>query len=59
MILFYMHEKVWFKSNVKSAHKRHILKTFTWRFIATLDTVLLSTLIVGDAIIDSKLDLQS
>ncbi|MGB3605784.1 DUF2061 domain-containing protein, partial [Psychroserpens sp.] len=31
MILYYVHERVWFKSKIKSSNKRHILKTFSWR----------------------------
>lgn len=57
LILFYMHEKIWFKSKVKSANKRHILKTFSWRFIATVDTIILSTLIIGDAFTGFKIGL--
>lgn len=32
----------------KISHKRHILKTITWRIVGTLDTILLSWLISGD-----------
>lgn len=31
----------------KISHKRHIAKTFTWRAVGTLDTILLSWLITG------------
>ena len=30
------------------AHKRHILKTITWRIIGTLDTMVLSWIITGN-----------
>ncbi len=30
------------------SHKRHILKTFTWRLIGTIDTILLGWLVSGD-----------
>ena len=30
------------------AHKRHILKTITWRIIGTLDTMILSWIITGN-----------
>lgn len=33
---------------LKISHKRHILKTITWRIVGTLDTILLSWLISGD-----------
>tara|TARA_R110000751_G_scaffold34323_3_gene85094 strand:+ start:580 stop:798 length:219 start_codon:yes stop_codon:yes gene_type:complete len=31
----------------KVQHRRHLLKTITWRVIGTLDTILLSWLITG------------
>ena len=48
LVLYYLHERAWFKSSVKNANKRHLLKTITWRVIGTLDTILLSLLIWGD-----------
>ena len=47
--LYYLHERAWFKSSVKNANKRHLLKTITWRVIGTLDTILLSLWIWGDS----------
>jgi uncharacterized membrane protein len=32
----------------KISHKRHILKTITWRIIGTIDTILLGWLISGN-----------
>ena len=29
------------------AHKRHILKSVTWRIVGTLDTIIISGLITG------------
>ena len=48
MILYYLHERVWFKSTIQNPHKRHIYKTITWRFIGTLDTIIISWIILGD-----------
>jgi uncharacterized membrane protein len=48
MILYYFHERLWFKSNITSTNKRHILKTFSWRGIGTLDTIVLGWLITGN-----------
>ena len=42
MILYYIHERLWFKSKIESANKRHILKTFSWRTIGTIDTFVLA-----------------
>ena len=48
-ILYYFHERIWFKSNwiqnndkIKKDRRRHIIKTFSWRAIGTLDTLFLS-----------------
>lgn len=48
MFLYYLHERFWFKTNVATAQKRHIYKTFTWRILGTLDTVVLSWVISGN-----------
>lgn len=34
-----------------SAEKRHILKTFTWRIIATLTTTIIAWAITGDPMV--------
>lgn len=48
MIWYYLHERAWFKSTIQNPNKRHIYKTFTWRFIGTLDTIIISWIILGD-----------
>lgn len=54
MLLYYLHERVWFKLNlsqagiIRNSRIRHIAKTFTWRGIGTLDTMLLAWLISGN-----------
>lgn len=48
MILYYLHERLWYKSNFSNHRVRHLLKTFTWRFIGTTDTILISLIIIGD-----------
>ena len=48
MIWYYLHERAWFKSRIQNPNKRHIYKTFTWRFIGTLDTIIISWIILGD-----------
>lgn len=54
MILYYLHERVWFKINlsksgvVLESRKRHIAKTITWRGVGTLDTMLLAWLVTGN-----------
>ena len=54
MVLYYFHERLWFKVNLSKdgllleSRKRHIAKTVTWRFVGTLDTMLLTWWITGD-----------
>ena len=55
IILFYIHERVWFMSKITSPNKRHLYKTFTWRFIGTLDTIIISTVISGNPLIGLKI----
>lgn len=55
MIFYYSHERIWFKSSLKKSNKRHILKTFSWRAIGTLDTIVLAWVISGDSTIGLKI----
>ena len=55
MVLYYVHERLWFKSTIKSSNKRHILKTFSWRGIGTLDTIVLGWLITGNPLTGLKI----
>ena len=55
MILYYIHERVWFNSTIKSSNKRHILKTFSWRGVGTLDTIVLGWIITGNPLIGLKI----
>ena len=55
MILYYLHERLWFRSNITASNKRHILKTFSWRAIGTLDTIVLGWLISGDPFVGLKI----
>ena len=55
MILYYIHERVWFKSSIKESNKRHLIKTVTWRLVGTLDTIILSWIITGNPLIGLKI----
>jgi uncharacterized membrane protein len=54
-VLYYFHEQLWFKSNITNTNKRHILKTFSWRTIGTLDTIILGWLITGNPLTGLKI----
>lgn len=55
MLLYYLHERVWFRIYFKNSNKRHILKTITWRIIGTMDTMLLAWLITGNPLTGLKI----
>ena len=61
MVLYYLHERAWFKINLSKdgkileSRKRHIAKTITWRFIGTLDTMILAWIISGDPLTGLKI----
>lgn len=55
MILYYLHERIWFRVGVVESRKRHIIKTISWRAIGTMDTILLSWLITGNPITGLKI----
>lgn len=55
MVLYYVHERLWYKSKVKSPNRRHILKTFSWRAVGTLDTIVLSWIITGNPLTGIKI----
>lgn len=61
MVLYYLHERTWFKINLSKdgktleSKKRHIAKTLTWRFIGTLDTIILAWIISGDPLTGLKI----
>lgn len=57
MILYYFHERVWFKIRFENSNQRHLFKTVTWRILGTLDTMLLAWMITGDPITGLKIGL--
>lgn len=58
MLLYYLHERVWFNMEAgftkTGSRKRHIAKTFTWRMVGTLDTMVLAWVISGDPMVGLK-----
>lgn len=55
MLLYYFHERLWFKSKIIESNKRHIFKTFSWRAIGTVDTIILSWIISGNPLAGLKI----
>ena len=48
LILYYYHERFWFNFKTTESRKRHIIKSITWRGIATLTTFLIAIVIFRD-----------
>ncbi|RIA08209.1 putative membrane protein [Flavobacteriaceae bacterium MAR_2010_72] len=57
MILYYFHERIWFRTQVVNPNTRHLIKTITWRILGTIDTIILAWVISGDPMIGLKIGL--
>lgn len=55
LVWYYIHEQFWFKSDIIKANKRHLYKTFSWRAVGTIDTVIFSWIILGNPLIGLKI----
>ncbi len=61
MIFYYFHERAWFKINLSKdgkileSRKRHIAKTFTWRLVGTMDTMIIAWIISGNPLTGLKI----
>ena len=58
LVWYYIHEQLWFKSSMADSNKRHIVKTFSWRFVGTIDTVVFSWILIGNPLIGLKIGLS-
>ena len=58
MILYYVHERLWFKANMENTNKRHIIKTFSWRAIGTIDTFVLAWIVTGNPLTGLKIGIS-
>lgn len=57
ILLYYFHERLWFKFHIVNSNRRHLLKTITWRILGTLDTMILAWIITGDPVTGLKIGL--
>lgn len=61
MVFYFLHERVWYKINLSKngvileSRKRHLAKTFTWRTVGTIDTMLISWILSGNPFIGLKI----
>ena len=57
MILYYLHERIWFKTTLENSRIRHLIKSFSWRFIGTIDTIIISGVVLGNFFSGGKIGL--
>ncbi len=63
MLLYYIHERVWFKINLdkhgtlRESRKRHLAKTISWRMVGSITTMLLAWFISGNPFAGIKIGL--
>ena len=55
LLLYYFHERIWFLSKIKNANKRHLLKTFSWRALGTMTTLIVAWIVLGNPLTGFKL----
>ena len=55
LLWYYLHERFWFNSSISDSNKRHIIKTFSWRGIGTLDTIFFGWLVTGNPLMGLKI----
>ena len=55
LVWYYIHERIWFKSSVKDSNRRHLMKTFSWRAIGTIDTIIFGWIITGNPLSGIKI----
>ena len=57
LVWYYIHEQFWFKSSIADSNKRHLIKTFSWRFVGTIDTIIFAWLLTGNPLTGLKIGL--
>ena len=55
LIWYYFHEQFWFKSSIANSNKRHILKTFSWRLVGSVDTIIFAWILTGNPLTSLKI----
>lgn len=58
VILYYLHERIWFKIRTSLTSKsiiRHAFKAFSWRIIGSLDTILISWYLSGSILLGATI----
>ena len=48
LFLYYFHERIWFLSKFRNVNKRHLLKTFSWRAVGSITTLVVAIIVTGN-----------
>lgn len=55
MVLYYFHERFWFRRHFPESRKRHLVKTVSWRVVGTMDTMIIAWIITGNPMTGLKI----
>lgn len=55
LLLYYYHERIWFLSKIRNANKRHLLKTFSWRAVGSITTLVVVLIVTGNPLTGFKI----
>ena len=57
LVLYYFHERIWFKSKIRNTNQRHLFKTFSWRAVGSLITLIVAWAVIGNPLTGFKIGL--
>ena len=57
LLLYYFHERIWFLSKIRNNNKRHLLKTFSWRAVGSISTLVVVFIVTGNPFTGFKIGL--
>lgn len=57
LLLYYVHERIWFRITFRNSKLRHMVKSISYRFFGSVDTFLLAWLISGNSVSGLKIGL--
>ncbi len=55
IVWYYIHERLWFNSPITNSNRRHIIKTFSWRFVGSIDTIFFGWILTGNPLTGLKI----
>jgi uncharacterized membrane protein len=57
LLLYYVHERIWFRIKFTNSKLRHLVKSISYRFFGSVDTFLLAWFISGNSVSGMKIGL--